>query len=157
MNAHAQTHHSDHIRSRDDFSVRFRKNLMKELVQALKAARCLFGFFFAFIFGVVLFISEFDFVKKFFAVAFIPVVLFFVGKYLTILPIYLVIAVAITSILSLSSSEEGAGLSGWFSNSIGSFSEAFSGAPSAETSLSQKLLGFMALSAVASFFIIFLI
>jgi len=151
------THYSKRTKSHDDFLSRLRKNLIKEVVVVSKIVRIAFGLIFAISLGIMLFLSEFDIVKKFFALAFLPVVIFLIGKYLTLLPMYLVMGIALMSILSLASSEEGDNLVSWISGMMSSLSEGLSGSSPTTTSLTQKLLGFVTLSAVASFFIVYLV
>ena len=156
MNTHVNLEHGKFAHAKDDFLVRFQKNLVKEIVTAGKIAKTIFGIFFAITLGIILFVSEFDLTKKFFACAFIPVVILLIGTYLTLLPMYLVIAVTLMALYSLASADEGAKLAGWFDGMVDSIFEG-PGSTSKDVPLSKKLLGFMALSAVASFFIVFLV
>jgi hypothetical protein len=154
--AHA---HSDtkHTSGHDDFLVRFRKNLVKELILSIKIMRMAFGVIFAVVFGFFFFIKEFDFAKKFFALAFLPAATYIMGTYLTLLPMTIIIAVTIVSLFSLANAKEGDDVFNWFGDIIGSVVEASTAGSKDEISLSKKIFGFVVLSSVASFFIVFLI
>lgn len=154
--AHA---HSDtkHISGHDDFLMRFRKNLVKELVLSTKIMRTVFGIIFAVVFGFFFFIIEFDFAKKFFALVFLPTATYIMGKYLTLLPMTIIIAVTIVSLFSLANAKEGDDVFNWFGDIIGSIVEASTAKSGGEVPLSKRIFGFMVLSTVASFFIVFLV
>lgn len=157
MNKLAHTSHEKSSRTRDDFLARFMKNLAKEIVLTARVIRSTFGIIFALLLGIVLFLSEFDLIKKFFAFALFPAVIFLIGTYLTLLPMYLVIAITCVSFYSLTTSDEGSSLVKWFSHLFSSLSEGLGEPSNSKVSLSKKLFGFVALSAIASFFIVFLV
>jgi hypothetical protein len=130
---------------------------VKEMILTSKIMRTTFGIFFALVVGIMLFISEFDFMRKLFALVFLPIAIYIIGKYLTLLPMALIIGITLISAFSLVNSEEGDAMFHWYGNIIGSVFEGVPGSSTGETSLSKKLLGFVLLSAVASFFIVFLV
>ena len=156
MSQHVHTVHEKSSHSRDDFLARFMKNLAKEIAASVKVLRTTCGIIFAIMLGVFLFIAEFGLTQKIFAFAFLPVVVFIMGTYLTLLPMYIVIAVTCITLYSLANSDEGTSLVSFVDNLFGSVFE-IAGPSSETTPLHKKLFGFMVISAVASFFIIFLV
>lgn len=156
MSTHASLDHEKTTHAQGGFGARLRKNLGKELATISSIARPVFGMTFALILGILLFISEFNLVRMIFALIALPLGIFFVGKYLTLLPMYIVIGMAVISIVSISSSDKGDNLVNWFTEIIDSFLGAFKKVESKSSTLSQKLFRFVMFSAVASFFLVFL-
>lgn len=87
---HVDTHaHS----TQDDFLVRFRQNLLKETKWGISLLRFIFyTILSAFFYGFITWLFEFDEVKAFFAVIMPPLVIYFLGEYLTLIPIFFVVA-----------------------------------------------------------------
>ncbi len=111
MGTQAQLHHEKHTHSENVFFMRFRKNLIKELVASLKMISFLINLTLVSILGIVLFMNEFDFVKQILTIAIPPAFIFLAGKYLTLLPMYLVVPLAcipIASIILYNSKNNGA-------------------------------------------------
>jgi hypothetical protein len=98
---HAYTEH-------DDFLVRFRQNLKKETKWALSLLRFIFyAILSTFLYGFIKWLFEFDEAKAFFAVIVPPIVVYLLGEYLTLIPVFFVVALMLvpfkqaTRILSL--------------------------------------------------------
>jgi hypothetical protein len=152
MNHHHAEHEEVHTSTHDDFPVRLKKNLLKELLFALKNSIVCYRILMTLIIGVILFLKEFDFVKILLPLIIPPVIIFFVGSHLTLLPGYLVFGMTIVAIMSLSLSEKGEKLGEWF---VAIWASLFEGtAESTSSPLPQKLIGFVGFSAVVSFFAI---
>ncbi len=91
MNQHTHANKEIHGQIPSDFLIRFRKNLIRELVSVLQY----FSFFIRVVmvtfFGVLTFLGEFSILKTILQIVLPPVMIFVFGKYLTVLPMYLVI------------------------------------------------------------------
>jgi hypothetical protein len=156
MGSHQALHHTTDVRSHDDFLARFTKNLLKETIFALKSIGVIFRMFMILCIGIILFLREFKFMKIVFALILPPLFIVIVGNYFTLLPTNLVIVLALVSAISLAQSEQGTSLTDWISEMIASLLEK-SHEASKPASLSQKLMGFVVLSSIASLFIVFLV
>lgn len=155
MGSHQATHHTSHVRAREDFLARVIKNLGKETVTTLKFLRSCMGLFFAITLGIILFVKEFDFIKIVIALIFPLLFIYGIGNYLTLLPANLIIGMVVLAAISLAQSEKGTSLTDWFSEIFTIMFSAYK-EPSSLT-LTQKLMGFVSFSSVVSFFIIFFI
>ena len=105
--------------------------------------------------GVMLFLGEFNFMKIVLILIILPLFIFIVGSHFTLLSTGLIIAMTSVSIMSLFVSEPGDNFVEWFSEIVSSLFEGTSEASS--SSLSQKMMGFVTLSAFISLFLVFLI
>jgi hypothetical protein len=139
----------------DDFSLRVLRNLRKELLASLRTAQFIGWLLLAIGLGVALFIAEFKLVKVIFAFLMPPVFIYLVGTYLTLLPSVIVITITIISLVSLSLSEQGSNIESWFAESFVSYFEWPSA--TASSTITQKLIGFVTLSAIASLLLVFFI
>ena len=154
-----QVTHTDtetHAHIHDDFLVRFRKNLLSEFLLALTIIGAVFRIMMTLLIGIMLFLREFNFVKIVLALIIPPLFIFIVGSHFTLLTTGLVIFMVSVSIMSLFLSEQGDNFVGWFSEIIDSLFERVAESPKS-SSLSQKLMGFVAFSAIVSLFIIFIV
>ncbi len=101
MNTLTQLPHEKRTHSENLFWMRFRKNLIKELVTSFMMIGFLINLTLVSILGIILFINEFDFVKQILTIVTPPAFIFLAGKYLTLLPMYIVIPLACIPILSI--------------------------------------------------------
>lgn len=155
MNQHVHMHTTTSISTHADFLVRLKKNFLKELLRVFHAVSFLIKILLLIIIGVILFVKEFSFARIVVAVSMPPLFIYIVGNHLTLLPVYLVTIMALVSIVSLASSKEGSNLMEWFTEIIDTiFQVSIESSPS---TISQKLIGFVALSAIVSFFIVFFV
>jgi hypothetical protein len=155
MNQHHSAHTKTHAQAHDDFLIRFRKNLLKELLLTLAFIGAFFRISMALLVGIAVFLRQFDFPKLVLALIIPPLFIFIVGNYFSLLSTNLVIAMTAISIMSLFLSEPGDNFVDWFSKIIDSLSEMAAGSSTPAT-LSQKLMGFVGFSAIASLFIVFI-
>lgn len=155
MTQHAHMHETAPVSTHADFLARFKKNLVKELVSALGLVLFLIKLFLITTLGIFLFVKDFKFVKIVFALIAPPLFIYIVGSNLTLLSTSLVILMAFVSIMTLYIDKEGDGLVGWFNDVILSLFEGT--AESSSSTITQKLMGFVALSAFVSFFIVFIV
>lgn len=155
MNQHHSAHTETHAHTHDDFLVRFKKNLFNELLLALKKIGAFLRISMTLLIGVMLFLGEFNFMKIVLILIILPLFIFIVGSHFTLLSTGLIIAMTSVSIMSLFVSEPGDNFVEWFSEIVSSLFEGTSEASS--SSLSQKMMGFVTLSAFVSLFLVFLI
>ncbi len=155
MNQHAHMHETAPISAHADFLARFKKNLRKELAGVLQTVFFIIRLICISLIGIFLFIKEFNISSILFALIAPPLFIFLVGSNLTLLSKYLIALMVSASIISLYSSKEGESFIGWIDDVIHSLMEG--SAESANSSLSQKLMGFVILSAIISFFLVFLV
>lgn len=156
MNQHHVTHTETHAPAHDDFLARFRKNLLIELLAALKVMRAIILITMALFVGIVVFLGQFNFLKIVLALIIPPLFIFVVGSYFTLLPTALVVVITSVSIMSLFISEQGDNFVDWFSKIIDSLFEV-AGGSSTPSTLSQKLMGFVSFSAIVSLFAVFIL
>lgn len=156
MNQHHVAHTETHVRKHDDFLSRFRKNLLSELLLILTIMGAIFRITMTLLMGIMLFLGEFDFPKLVLALIVPPLFIFIIGSHFTLLSSALIISMTSVSIMSLFLSEQGDNFVDWFSKIIDSLFEMADGVTK-PSSLSQKLMGFVGFSAIASLFIIFIV
>jgi hypothetical protein len=83
---HAHTKH-------DDFLVRFRQNLKKETKWGISLLRFIFYTILStFLYGFIKWLFEFGEAKAFFAVIMPPLLVYLLGEYLTLIPVFFVVA-----------------------------------------------------------------
>jgi hypothetical protein len=155
MNQHHVAHTKTHAHTHDDFLLRFRKNLLLELIATIKIIGAIFRVTMALLIGIMLFVREFDFPKLVLALLVPPLFIYMIGSHFTLLSTALVISMTSVSIMSLFLSEQGDSFVDWFSKIVDSLFEMADGVTK-PSSLSQKLMGFVGFSAIASLFIIFI-
>lgn len=155
MSKHLSVHQTKQGFTKDDFLARFRKNLINELLLVIQIAGTIVRLCMILFIGIMVFLSGFNFVRILFALIAPVLFIFIVGSYFTLLPAYLVAGITLVSIASLASSEKGDSLVDWFAEIISSLSIGLSA--STPSSISQKLMGFVGLSAIASLFLVFLV
>ncbi len=81
----------------DEFFVKFKKNLYKELILAWEIICLIHNVFRALFVGIILFIFEFPLAKEVASIIVPPVGIFLAGKYLTLLPMFIVIPLSIAA------------------------------------------------------------